>query len=88
MDLNKKMMNELKDIIIRKIKEEFALYHLTGNLVNTIKVEQLNDQIKIEIPAPVYDMLLYKTQKVIIHKKTGSYASLLNEEGSFAGHHK
>ena len=49
MDLNKKMMNELKDIIIRKIKEEFALYHLTGNLVNTIKVEQLNDQIKIEI---------------------------------------
>ena len=72
----------LASIIVRKIKEEFSLKHLSGNLTNTITVEMLGDEIKINIPAQTYNMLKYLEKGVVIHTSHGSYASKLDEEGS------
>ena len=75
-------LRKLAEIIIRKLKEEFALKHLSGNLANTITVEMASDEINIRIPAQTYNMLKYLEKGVVIHTSHGSYASKLDEEGS------
>lgn len=75
-------LRKLGEIIIRKLKEEFAIKHLSGNLVNTITVEMASDEINIRIPAQTYNMLKYLEKGVVIHTSHGSYASKLDEEGS------
>ena len=80
--MGEKELKMLSEIIIRKIKEEFAIKHLSGNLVNTIVVEELGNEIKINIPAQTYNMLLYQSKGVVVHTAHGSYASKLDEMGS------
>ena len=78
--IDEKDLYKLASIIIANIKEEFALKHLSGNLVKTIKVENLGNQINIIIPAEIYDILEYKKTKVIRYTGKGSYASSLDEK--------
>lgn len=80
--MGEKELRMLSDIIMRKLKEEFSLKKLSGNLVNTITVEMLGDEIKINIPAQTYNMLLYQRKGVVVHTSNGSYASKLDETGS------
>ena len=75
-------LQKLANIIIRNLKEEFAVKHLSKNLINTIVVEMASDEIKIHIPAQTYNILLYQSKGVVIHTSHGSYASKLDEEGS------
>ena len=77
-----KELELLASIIVKNLKEEFALKHLSGNLVNTIKIEKMGDEINIHIPAQTYNMLLYQSKGVVVHTSNGSYASKLDEEGS------
>ena len=80
--ISKKDLELLAKIIIANLQEEFALKKLSGNLINTIKVENYRNSIKIHIPAETYNMLLYQQKGVIVHTSHGSYASKLDEEGS------
>ena len=82
MKVGEKELEQLARLIVQKLREEFALKHLSGNLVNTITVENLGNEIKINIPAKTYNMLLYQTKGVVVHTSNGSYASKLDEEGS------
>lgn len=82
MAIGEKELRMLGEIIVQKLKEEFSLKHLSGNLVNTISVEMVSDEIKIRIPAQTYNMLLYQSKGVVVHTSHGSYASKLDEEGS------
>lgn len=82
MKVGEKELEQLARLIVQKLEEEFALKHLSGNLVNTITVENLGNEIKINIPAKTYNMLLYQTKGVVVHTSNGSYASKLDEEGS------
>ena len=72
----------LGKIILRKLNEEFDLKHLSGNLIRTIRVESSSDEIKIHIPAEIYDVLEYKRRGVVVPTGEGSYASKLDIEGS------
>lgn len=84
-----KELEDLARIIQEKLKEEFADKHLSGNLINTIKIENNVDEIKIHIPAQTYNMLKYQQEGVIIHTGHGSYASKLDTVGSeFYIYHK
>lgn len=84
-----KELEKLAEIIVAKIKEEFAIKKLSGNLVKTIKVENMGDEIKIHIPAQTYNMLKFQNEGVIVHTSHGSYASKLDEVGSeFYIYHK
>ncbi|MCR4661688.1 MAG: hypothetical protein K5765_06815 [Clostridia bacterium] len=82
MDLNHDDLEKLASLVVDKIREEFALKHLSGNLVDTLRIENFDDKIEVIIPAEVYDMLLYQTKGVIVHTGEGSYASTLDENGS------
>ena len=75
-------LQKLADIIVAKINEEFEIKHLSRNLVNTIKIEMVEDKIDIIIPAETYDILKFKEKGVVIPTGKGSYASKLDEEGS------
>ena len=79
MELTKADLEKLASIIVLKLQEEFAIKHLSKNLINTIKVEHLGDQINIVIPAQIYDIGEYKSKKVIKYTGKGSYASDLDE---------
>ena len=80
--MGEKELQLLASIIVKNLKEEFRLKHLSGNLVNTIVVEEMADEINIRIPAKTYNMLLYQEKGVVVHTSHGSYASKLDEEGS------
>ena len=82
MKVGEKELEKLANLIVQKLKEEFSIKHLSRNLINTIQVENIGDEIKIYIPAKTYNMLLYQTQGVIVHTSNGSYASRLDETGS------
>ena len=71
----------LASLIVQKLSEEFSVKHLSRNLVRTIKVESLGDEIKIYIPAQTYNMLLFQLEGVVVHDRRGSYASSLDENG-------
>lgn len=73
-----RMLEQLHTIIIKNLKEEFAFKHLSHNLINTIKVEYASDEIKIHIPAEIYDINEYRAKKVVKYTGQGSYASALD----------
>ena len=78
----------LAEMIIQNIRADFAVKHLSGNLVNTIQVENTKDGIKIIIPAEIYDIYQYLDKGVIIKTGQGSYASELDINGSSFGRNK
>lgn len=82
MEVSHEDLEKLAQIILKNIREEFEIKHLSGNLVNTIEVVNTPDGIQIVIPAQTYNMLLYQTKKVVVHTSHGSYASKLDKEGS------
>ena len=82
MKVGERELEKLANLIVQKLREEFAVKHLSKNLINTIKIENIGNEIKIYIPAQTYNMLLYQTQGVVVHTSNGSYASRLDETGS------
>jgi len=82
MAVGEKELQKLAEIIVKNLKEEFSIKHLSKNLINTIVVESASDEVKIHIPAQTYNMLLYQSKGVVVHTSHGSYASKLDEEGS------
>lgn len=74
------MLEKLCSIIIENLNEEFAIKHLSLNLVKTIKIQRLNNEIQIHIPAQVYDIWEYKRNKVIKYTGKGSYASSIDKK--------
>lgn len=79
--------SSLANIIVKHLQAEFSIRHLSGNLVNTIKITQTKNGYAIEIPAEVYNILLYKKKGVIIYTNNGSYASKIDHTGGFSGAH-
>ena len=72
----------LSEIIVKNLLAEFEEKHLSGNLMESIRVESLEDEIKIYIPAETYNMLEYFRTGAVVKTYRGSYASKLDEEGS------
>lgn len=81
--MNQEDLEFFANIILNNLKEEFSRKKLSGNLLNTVTVEQTEKgEIRINIPAQTYNMLLYQQKGVVVHTSHGSYASKLDEEGS------
>lgn len=71
-----------------KIRENFAIVHLSENLINTIKINRTTLGFEIEIPAEMYDIQKYMQQGVIVYTGEGSYAQQVNITGGFSKKHK
>lgn len=78
---------ELAKCIEEAFKEEFRIYNYSGNLINTMSVNVVDDNVTIDIPAQTYDMLEYKMKKIIKYTNKGSYAEQVNKTGGFSGMH-
>lgn len=77
----------LANLIKENIRKNFEYYHLSRNLADTIEIEFDNQNVKIKIPAKVYDIALYKEKGVIVYTGEGSYAREVNENGGPSKRH-
>lgn len=82
MPISQEDLNDLGLLILRKIYEEFDVKHLSGNLMNTLQIIAEKDSVKIVIPALKYNMSLYQREGVVVPNGRGSYASILDSQGS------
>ena len=74
------MLEKLSSIIYKNLQEEFAIKHLSYNLIRTIRIAKGLNDIQIHIPAEIYDIGEYKKNKIVRYTGTGSYASSLDED--------
>lgn len=80
--ITKDQTRVLAELIVRNIGEEFSEKFLTGNLVNSIKIEEDSEGISIRITAPKYSFKEWFLNKVIKPTYKGSYAQQLDSQGS------
>lgn len=83
---------KLAKIIIQNLKAEFDKVHLSGNLANTITIKQYQNingdsGFDIEIPAQIYDVVLYRKKGVVVYTGKGSYANAVDVTGGYSGLH-
>ena len=88
MVIDDEMKKKLALLIQEKIKQDFESVHLTGNLMNSIHIEQSGDSILINVDAPTYDISRFKKEGVIVYNGLGSYAQEVDDTGGFSGKHK
>ena len=83
------LQRQLAIAIDRNIYEDFALRHLSGNLMNTLQITYGEDDASVRVPAVRYDLKEYKSRGVIIlHPEWGSYADKVDKTGGFSGTHQ
>lgn len=88
MVISQELKQALAEKIIFYIKQEFAQIYFSHSLADTVKIDVDDDgKVTVEIPAPVYDIDLYKKKKQLVYKGTGSYAEEVNVKGGFSGKH-
>lgn len=83
-ELTLKLANKIEE----KLKKDFDVIHLSGNLANTIKIEKTDNGYSVQIPARVYDLVKWRTNRVIVYTGTDSYAEAVDQNGGFSGKHK
>lgn len=89
MDLQKEDKELLAQLIISNIEANFAVKHISKNLIKTIKVEfKDNGDFYLDIPAQIYDLKLWNEKKAIVYSGKGSYANLVNKTGGYSRTHK
>lgn len=80
---------QLANLIVECIKQDFQIKYISKNLIGTISVYQGEEgSWIISIPAQMYDLNLYKKKGVIVYNGKGSYASIVDETGGFSRKHK
>lgn len=82
------MKKVLAELIARNLKKNFEVIHLSGNLADTIFIEETLEGYKVHIPAQMYDLKEWNKSKVIIYTDEGSYAQKVNITGGFSKLHK
>lgn len=78
----------LAEKIKENIRKEFKEIHLSGSLMDTIRVEKILSGFNVEIPAEIYDLNKYRSEGVVIYTGQGSYAQAVDVGGGFSGMHK
>lgn len=78
----------LANYIIQEIKEEFSIIHFSGNLKDTILLEETEDGYDVVITAQLYDVEYFEQHGVIVYDREGSYASEVDKKGGFSRKHR
>jgi hypothetical protein len=89
MEITRNMKLTLTNMIVEDLKNNFKEIYVTHNLIDTITVDILGSgNIKISIPAKIYDAKLWRDEKMIAYTGQGSYAQEVNVIGGYSGKHK
>lgn len=84
--MDSEAIRSLRDVIMIYISDAFMEKHLSGNLVNTMKVGGSRYYAKVLIPARRYNMRRFiRTGEIHYYPGDGSYASQLDISGSNVG---
>lgn len=75
-------LSSLAYFVKAEIREDFKHRHLSGNLMETIRVGKTPDGFEVEIPAEIYDMYEFQMTGAIVYTGEGSYANQLDIAGS------
>lgn len=86
--MNKLQKYELAQRIKEEIIDEFSQIHFSGNLKDTIMIEETENGYDVVITAQLYDLEYYLKYGVIVYDRMGSYASEVDKMGGFSGKHK
>ena len=84
----KEMRFTLLNLIMNELSSEFSKKELTGNLRMSIKPIVTENSVSIEIAAPRYSKKILKEKGILQFTGKGSYASQVDQYGSWYGNHK
>lgn len=80
-------IQDLADLIVENIADNFKYAHKSYNLVKTITVNKTENGIVIDVPADRYDRKKWEKDKVVVYLNNNkSYASLLDHSKSNPNH--
>lgn len=80
---------EIAQAIRNNIYEDFALRHLSGNLMNTIEIIHNEEDARVRVPAIRYDLKEWNRSETIIYTpQEGSYANAVDIHGGFSRTHQ
>ena len=83
------LQRQLAIAVQSNVYQDFALRHLSGNLMTTMRIEYGEDDAKVVIPAVRYDLKEWKRTKAIIYTpEKGSYANAVDIYGGFSKTHQ
>ena len=78
----------LAQLIKQEIRDEFAVFHLSGNLADTVEVKRTENGWSVEIPARIYDIHKWRETGMIVYlDESSSYAGDVDTYGGFSGMH-
>lgn len=87
------MITQTQKSIAQAIKnyiyEDFALRHVSGNLMNTLEIIHNEDNAQVRVPAVHYDHKEWKKNQTIIYTpQEGSYANQVDITGGWSRTHQ
>lgn len=86
--MDKLQKYNLAEMIRNEIENEFSMIHFSGNLKDTIMIEETENGYDVVIPAQLYDLGYFAEHGIIVYDRAGSYASQVDKTGGFSGKHK
>lgn len=87
-NINEFDIEELADLIVEYIKDDFEEIYLSGNLRDTINITPTERGFEIEIPADRYNVSQFRKKGIVIYTGKGSYAEEVNTiTGGYSGEH-
>lgn len=86
--MSNNVLYDIATTIIQEVQREFEAIHLTGQLMDSARIERDGDDILIKIDPLQYNFKAFRTRGVIIPYSDRSYASYVNDvSGGFSGTH-
>ena len=83
------IQRQLAQAVRSNVYQDFALRHLSGNLMGTMEVVYGDEDAKVRIPAVRYDLKRWNKDKVIVYEPwRGSYAASVDVYGGFSKTHQ
>jgi len=76
--INKDLSKLFAELLVKNIKDEFKLKHVSMQLADTIVVYETDKGYNVEIPADKYDIWKFLYEGVVIPTNNGSYANTVD----------
>lgn len=76
--INKDLSKLFAELLVKNIKDEFKLQHVSMQLADTIVVYETDKGYNVEIPADKYDIWKFLYEGVIVPTNKGSYANTVD----------
>lgn len=85
----KALIRQIASAAMNLVYQDFALRHLSGNLMGTMELTYGEDYASLRVPAVKYDLKRWNKDKVIVSQPwLGSYAEKVNVSGGFSRTHQ